>query len=151
MLCSASGCDRVAYCRGLCTMHYLRLRKHGATEMVRPQYGGVHRHSNESRRRMSQSQRRHGGTGTPEYLAWKDMKQRCTWPSLAQWKDYGGRGITVCREWMESFEAFLAHIGPRPSAEFSLDRIDVNGNYEPGNVRWATRLQQRHNRRRVAA
>jgi hypothetical protein len=84
---------------------------------------------------------------TPEYQAWRGMKTRCLNPRHHKFPDYGGRGIRVCDEWINSFEAFLAHIGPRPSPEMSVDRIDVDGHYEPGNVRWATPLQQRHNRR----
>jgi hypothetical protein len=73
---------------------------------------------------------------------------RCTNPKHPNWKNYGGRGISVCDEWRHSFKAFLAHIGPRPSSEHSLDRYPNNdGNYEPGNVRWATRSQQRRNTR----
>jgi hypothetical protein len=63
------------------------------------------------------------------------------------WKDYGGRGISMCSEWSDSFDSFLAHVGPRPSDRHSLDRIDNDGNYEPGNVRWATRKEQQANRR----
>lgn len=61
--------------------------------------------------------------------------------------NYGGRGISMCDEWMGSFEAFLKHIGPRPTGRHSVDRIDVNGNYEPGNVRWATSQEQHVNKR----
>ena len=91
---------------------------------------------------------RHGCTGTPEHRAWLDMKCRCSSESHACWHHYGGRGIRVCPEWMASFEAFLDHIGPRPSKTHSLDRVDNDGNYEPGNVRWATRKQQNSNMRR---
>jgi len=83
-----------------------------------------------------------------EYRAWYHMKTRCYNPNFNGFKDYGGRGITVCNEWIHDFQAFYDHIGPKPSPEHSLDRIDNNGNYEPGNVRWATRLEQRHNQRR---
>lgn len=86
-------------------------------------------------------------TDKPEYLAWREMKVRCYRETNVQFEDYGGRGISVCREWRDSFLAFFNHIGPRPSHGHSLDRIDNDGNYEPGNVRWATKVEQRANRR----
>jgi hypothetical protein len=92
--------------------------------------------------------RTHGMTESPEYLAWDNMRARCTRPSYIGWENYGGRGITVCGEWLDSFEAFYDHIGPRPGPGYSVDRIDNDGNYEPGNVRWATHSQQRINSRR---
>lgn len=88
------------------------------------------------------------GSETPEYRAWHSMISRCTNPKLEAWKYYGGRGITVCDRWKNSFEAFLADMGPRPSPNLSIDRFPNNdGNYEPGNCRWATRSEQRANQR----
>lgn len=75
------------------------------------------------------------------------MKERCLNPECLQWKNYGARGITVCDRWLNSFESFLADLGPKPSPEHSIDRIDNDGNYEPGNVRWATPSQQGRNKR----
>jgi len=89
----------------------------------------------------------HGGTYTPEYRVWAHMKQRCTNSKLKEWKNYGGRGIRVCVRWRESFAAFLSDIGPRPAGK-SIDRYPNNdGNYEPGNCRWATPLEQGRNKR----
>lgn len=84
---------------------------------------------------------------SPEYKAWDCMKQRCYSKSYRGNKNYRGRGIKVCDEWLHDFQAFYDYIGPRPSELHSLDRIDNNGNYEPGNVRWATLHQQHSNTR----
>jgi len=84
---------------------------------------------------------------TPEYRAWRDMRSRCSNPKVKAYPRYGGRGITVCERW-DSFSAFLADVGPRPGPEYQIDRYPNNdGNYEPGNVRWATPEQNNNNRR----
>lgn len=90
---------------------------------------------------------KHGLHRSPEYQAWSDMRQRCYNPNDGEFKRYGARGITVCDEWRESFEAFYAHVGPRPSPDHSIDRIATDGHYVPGNVRWSTRKEQQRNRR----
>ncbi len=82
-------------------------------------------------------------------MAWQGMISRCYTLTNRAYKHYGGRGIAVCAAWRESFEAFFAHIGPRPSAKHSIDRIDNDKGYEPGNVRWATTFEQSRNRRCV--
>lgn len=87
------------------------------------------------------------GGVTKEYQIWADMKRRCFNPNHPRYDLYGGRGITVCKEWKESFEAWHDYIGPRPTRKHSQDRIDNDGNYEPGNVRWATERQQQRNKR----
>lgn len=93
----------------------------------------------------------HGATvdrKTPEeYTTWIAIKGRCHNPKNPKFTDYGGRGIIVDPSWINNFPAFLAHIGPRPSAAHSIDRIENDGNYEPGNVRWATLETQANNKR----
>lgn len=93
------------------------------------------------------SRRTHGLGLTVEYQVWCNMVMRCR-PNYKQHADYYDRGIHVCEAWVKDPAAFVAHIGLRPDASLSLDRIDNNKGYEPGNVRWATRVQQNRNRRR---
>ena len=92
---------------------------------------------------------KHGHSGlaaTPTYYSWKNMWRRCTNPKHPRYKDWGGRGITVCKRWRK-FENFLADMGERPT-NLTLDRRDNDGNYTPSNCRWATALEQRRNQRR---
>ncbi len=95
---------------------------------------------------VSTSRRTHGMRRSPEYRVWMGMKTRCGNPKSPSFPRYGGRGITVCERW-RSFEAFLADMGRRPSLDHTLDRLDNSKNYEPGNCRWATRLEQGANKR----
>lgn len=90
----------------------------------------------------------HGMSGTPTYKSWLKMKERCHDPNATQWKWYGGNGITVCERW-HRFENFYADMGLRPHGRFSIDRIDTNGNYEPGNCRWATHQEQIDNQKKT--
>ena len=83
-----------------------------------------------------------------EYGIWRSMKDRCLNSNCSRYVYYGGRGICICDEWIKSFESFYKYIGPKPFSGASVDRIDNNGNYEPGNVRWATKLQQSANTRK---
>lgn len=88
------------------------------------------------------------GKRTHVYGAYNAMKQRCENTNHLKYKDYGGRGIKVCERWLNSFEDFLADMGEPPSDKHTLDRFpDMNGNYEPGNVRWATAKEQCNNKR----
>lgn len=80
------------------------------------------------------------------YRVWVSLRNRCSNPKNADWHKYGGRGISVCDRWQNSFDAFIADMGPRPPG-YSIDRRDNNGNYERSNCRWATPRQQSENRR----
>jgi hypothetical protein len=82
----------------------------------------------------------------PEYRVWLAMRERCSDPNNKFYRRYGGRGIRVCARWQADFAAFYEDMGPRPGDRWSIDRIDNDGNYEPGNCRWATAEQQRANR-----
>lgn len=88
----------------------------------------------------------HGMQNTPEYDIWQHMKARCFNPKDKAFKNYGGRNITVCDEWKNSFGTFYSDMGLRPEGT-SLDRIDNNGNYEPTNCRWSTDIEQARNKR----
>lgn len=86
-------------------------------------------------------------SSNPEYVVWSQMIQRCINPTYTNYKYYGGRGIVVCEPWRRSFKKFFKDMGPRPSLKYSIDRIDVNGNYEPSNCRWLLKAKQNQNRR----
>lgn len=122
--CILEDCNSPAYSRKLCAKHYDKLQVYGDPTVVKVPHElhGLHKH--------------------PLYSTWQNMKQRCTNPNLYEFKYYGARGITICESWRYSFSRFVNDVGEKPGPEYSLDRIDNNGNYEPGNVRWATMSEQ---------
>ena len=90
---------------------------------------------------------RRAGNTSSEYRAWRSMKDRCTNPKDTDFHHYGGRGITVCERWISSFVDFYSDMGPKPTSDHSIDRINNNGNYEPGNCKWSTWIEQNNNKR----
>lgn len=98
------------------------------------------------RERRGVSSFKHGAGKTAEYRAWQGAKNRCRYSSREGYSRYGGRGIVMCDRWKNSFENFLEDMGKRPSRRHSLDRRNNNGDYEPGNCRWATPKQQANNK-----
>jgi len=90
----------------------------------------------------------HGMTRTTTYTIWRQVKSRCLNSNNPSYSDYGGRGISICKRWEDSFEAFLLDMGERPSDRHSIDRIDNSGDYEPGNCKWSTFAEQNRNYRR---
>lgn len=89
---------------------------------------------------------KHGMSKTPTFSSWVNMKSRCLYEKAPNYAEYGGRGITVCDRWLESFENFLADMGVAPP-KHSIERLDVNGNYDPSNCKWATKSEQNNNKR----
>lgn len=100
--------------------------------------------------KIKERRTKHGFSGVnagSEYRTWKNIRQRCTNPNVKHYLNYGGRGIKMCPRWLGSFENFYADMGPKPSPKLSIDRINNDGDYEPGNCRWATAKEQVANQR----
>lgn len=131
--CTVKNCLRPTRCKGLCGLHYQRWRIHGDPLRYTPRSQRIkHGHARE-------------GKISSEYYSWAAIINRITNPNNHAYRHYGGRGIKIDPRWL-NFKNFLADVGPKPSPKHSIVRYpDRNGNYEPGNVRWATSLQQCNN------
>jgi hypothetical protein len=113
---------------------------------LRQKYKGLNRSRCGQCRYSNHVNIKHGLSQTPEYKSWSMMRARCLNPNYDGYPNYGGKGVTICSRWVNSFERFLEDMGSRPDGT-SLDRIDPYGNYEPGNCRWASASVQSSNRR----
>lgn len=126
-ICSVERCKRKHNAKNYCKMHYDRFLRYGDPLIYKKES--------------------HWREGTPEYRVWHGIKDRCLNKSHPHYKDYGGRGITICDKWRNSFIAFSEDMGVKPFSRACIDRIDNNGNYEPGNCRWTTfKINNRNSR-----
>jgi len=115
--CKAGGCDSKHYAHGYCNIHYGRMKRHGTTE------------------RLTEN---HGMEKSIEYRVWQNMKKRCYNELNTRYNYYGARGIKVCDRWLHSFKNFYSDMGEKPSDKAQIDRINNDGDYEPGNCRWVS-------------
>lgn len=123
MQCTVDGCDNKSASLKMCDKHYQRFKKHGTTE-------------------LENAPELHGMRHTLEYRIWAGIKTRCFNSRHKSYRDYGARGITMSDRWRNSFVAFYEDMGPIPTQKHSIERNDVNGNYERSNCRWATKWEQ---------
>ena len=133
MECSLSGCHMIVHAKKLCSLHYRRTINKAIIALDAPLT-------------RNYSRPKHGLSDSKEHRVWQAMKSRCYYKTHNNYKDYGGRGITVCEKWKNDFMAFYKDMGKCPKG-YSIDRINNDGNYEPSNCRWADQTHQNINRR----
>lgn len=126
--CKIEGCQSKRISLGFCLKHYKRFSKHGDPLFINPKH------------------EEHGFSKSEEYSSWRHMRERCNNKNHKHYENYGGRGIIVCKEWNKYFSSFLKDIGEKPFSGAEIDRKNNDGNYEPGNCRWTTRLENARNR-----
>lgn len=125
--CKVKDCQRPFYGISWCRLHLRRWRKHGNPLIVKG--------------------KTHGMSKTPLFNRWKQIKRKTTKPKATGYKNYGGRGIKMCDEWMLSFQSFYDYLGEPPTLKHTIERINNDKGYEPGNVKWATYHEQMINKR----
>ncbi len=126
-ICKIKGCGKKYRALDYCNKHYKRWKKYGDPNYTQIEMHGLHK--------------------TSEYSTWANMKDRCLNPRQKGYQSYGGRGITVCGRWQDSFVAFYEDMGAKPFKKAQIDRINNDGNYEPSNCRWISCVKNSRNRR----
>lgn len=155
-ICSVEGCEKKSRKLGYCSAHYNRFRRTGSvgTAPIRKPRPKICSVDNCASKHFGMGYcvthyNKHYRQTHPLYITWQSMRQRCSDPSTNSYEHYGGRGIKVCDRWLHSYKNFIADMGEKPTPDHSIDRIDVDGNYEPSNCRWATNAEQRMNKRKI--